>query len=323
MEQSMRDCPLCGMMYARLTTVAQDVKRIDCERCGSFAVTDEFLDDVGAHLPKLATRDQSLPARVAYSLHLKSRGHDHIPLLSIDDLENSSEAPYRPSLDEQADNLIRLVCDRAEHYGNPARINPRSDLFRIGATSASTVGFVAHELVNRKLLLDATAPPISDPTSTDTRSLLPTFGGWDLFDNIVRRGGSGSRAFLAMPFNRSDLDGVWLPRLREAVDQTGFKLMRVDDEPKPGIIDVRMRQEIRDARFVIVDLTYSNLGAYWEAGFAEGLGKPVVYTCREADQSNIHFDTAHLQRIIWSPENLHRAQEQLIAMIRLSVPGAR
>jgi len=33
----------------------------------------------------------------------------------------------------------------------------------------------------------------------------------------------------------------------------------------------RMRLEIRRSRFAVVDLTHGNRGAYWEAGFAEGL----------------------------------------------------
>ena len=42
-----------------------------------------------------------------------------------------------------------------------------------------------------------------------------------------------------------------------------------------------MVTSIRDAKFVIVDLTHDNHGAYWEAGYAEGLGKPVIYVCKK------------------------------------------
>ena len=57
--------------------------------------------------------------------------------------------------------------------------------------------------------------------------------------------------------------------------------------PKAGLIDDRLRVEIRTSRFLIADLTHENAGAYWEAGFAEGLGKPVIYTCEKSK-----FDTA-------------------------------
>jgi len=48
---------------------------------------------------------------------------------------------------------------------------------------------------------------------------------------------------------------------------------------------------IRTARFVIADLTHDNNGAYFEAGFAEGLGLPVIYTCEAGkfDAKKTHF----------------------------------
>jgi nucleoside 2-deoxyribosyltransferase len=49
---------------------------------------------------------------------------------------------------------------------------------------------------------------------------------------------------------------------------------------------------------VAADLSDDNAGAYWEAGFAEGLGKPVIYICREG--VNTHFDTDHRRTVRWS-----------------------
>ena len=51
-------------------------------------------------------------------------------------------------------------------------------------------------------------------------------------------------------------------------------------------------------------------GAYWEAGFGEGLGLPVIYTCEISKwaESKTHFDTNHLVTIIWDPGDLQKAQ---------------
>ena len=82
---------------------------------------------------------------------------------------------------------------------------------------------------------------------------------------------------------------------RKAVRQAGFELIRLDDSPPAGLIDDRLRVEIQSSDFLIADLTHDNLGAYWEVGYAEGLGKPVVYTCEKTkfDQEETHFDTNH------------------------------
>jgi len=46
-----------------------------------------------------------------------------------------------------------------------------------------------------------------------------------------------------------------------------------------------MRVEIRSAKFLVADLTDENRGAYWEAGFGEGLGKKVYYTCEASNST--------------------------------------
>jgi nucleoside 2-deoxyribosyltransferase len=66
--------------------------------------------------------------------------------------------------------------------------------------------------------------------------------------------------------------------------------------------------EIRMCRFLIADLTCGNQGAYWEAGYAEGLGKPVIYTCNKSyfDKEGTHFDTNHHQTVLWDPARLEQ-----------------
>jgi nucleoside 2-deoxyribosyltransferase len=79
---------------------------------------------------------------------------------------------------------------------------------------------------------------------------------------------------------------------------------------------------LRVSRFIIADLTHRNPGAYWESGYVEGLGRPVIYTCRrkEWDQEKTHFDTNHLRTIIWSPDDLNEAANKLTTMIRATLP---
>ena len=108
----------------------------------------------------------------------------------------------------------------------------------------------------------------------------------------------------------------------EIKSRTGMHLERVDDNPEAGIIDNRMRRLIQDAAFVIADLTHGNNGAYWEAGYAEGLGKPVIYLCEESafNERKLHFDVNHSMTVMWSVEDPNKAVEQLAATILNSLP---
>ena len=91
---------------------------------------------------------------------------------------------------------------------------------------------------------------------------------------------------------------------------------------RQGIIDNIMRVQIRAAKFVIADiLTHDNRGAYWEAGYAEGLGKPVIYICEKGkfDKEKTHFDTNHCTTVPWSRGDDEGFRQQLTATLRRSL----
>lgn len=56
--------------------------------------------------------------------------------------------------------------------------------------------------------------------------------------------------------------------------------------------------------------------------YAEGLGKPVIYTCEKEkfEEQKTHFDTNHHLTIIWDDENPEEAAEELKATIRATLP---
>ena len=116
--------------------------------------------------------------------------------------------------------------------------------------------------------------------------------------------------------------------MRPAVKAAGFDLRTTNDDHKTaGSIDNRMRVELRTSRFVVCDLTHGNRGAYWEAGFAEGLGRPVFYLCRadvlkdRQHPDHPHFDTAHQLIIGWDPAAPAEGMAELKAVIRATLPA--
>jgi nucleoside 2-deoxyribosyltransferase len=82
-----------------------------------------------------------------------------------------------------------------------------------------------------------------------------------------------------------------------------------------------MAVEIRTARFIIAELSHHNNGAYWEAGFARGLGKPVIYMYnRTIGSSPIpHFDVGSDHIIFWEQDKPEKAAEELKAVIRATL----
>lgn len=61
-----------------------------------------------------------------------------------------------------------------------------------------------------------------------------------------------------------------------------------------------MLKHIRDSKFVVVDLTHQNNGAYFEEGYAMGIGKQVIQLCKTG--VTLHFDIAQKNTIMWESE---------------------
>ena len=78
-----------------------------------------------------------------------------------------------------------------------------------------------------------------------------------------------------------DLKPIWEGPIYKAIKKAGYKPYRVDAEPHSDRIDVKIISEIKNSRFVVADITEQKRGVYFEAGFALGLGLPVIMVCQK------------------------------------------
>jgi hypothetical protein len=148
-----------------------------------------------------------------------------------------------------------------------------------------------------------------------------TMPGWAVYEAEKKGQIAGRYGFMAMQFDDPDLQPIFKdiikPRVKGA---TGYDVVEVREKSRAGVIDNIIREEIRNAAFVLADLSHGNNGAYWEAGYAEGLGKPVIYLCEQNafDKTKTHFDTNHCTTVMWSKGEEDLFADQLIATIQRS-----
>jgi hypothetical protein len=128
--------------------------------------------------------------------------------------------------------------------------------------------------------------------------LTLTPAGWEELQTRSRV--DSMQVFVAMAFAelmKKTYAGAILPAVR---DDCGYECKRIDAKEFNGTIMDEVKAEIRQSRFVIADVTHKRNGVYHEAGFADGLGVPVIWTCDERDKGDIHFDAQHLNVILWT-----------------------
>jgi hypothetical protein len=148
-----------------------------------------------------------------------------------------------------------------------------------------------------------------------------TFRGWARFEDLRTARVESNVAFMAMGYSNPDAAQAF-SQFRLALSDLGIDLRRLDTKPRSGVIDLRMRVDLRAAKFAIVDLTDEDRGAYWEAGFAEGCGKKVYYLCEATkfDTVRTHFDTEHLFTVKWDLTSMNKALDELTAAIQNDFP---
>lgn len=310
----MTECPVCNSMLKEY--VARE-GRIACPRCGPYSLSTEAQEDLASHLG----RRENSRALLSHALyHMTKR--EQWALVTTELLQNILDSTELPRPQEQLENLILWLGEAQPNMG--ATIDPEVDaIAAVGVVDNSSLGFLVSQATDAGLLKGVVVSYVG-ANHCDIHSLQLTLAGWQLFEDL-QRGKSTSRiAFMAMQFGNEELDRIYKDHFKIGVAATGFDLKRVDEGQPAGLIDDRLRVEIRQSRFLIADLTHQNRGAYWEAGYAEGLGKPVIYTCRkdvfEDKAKGTHFDTNHHLTVSWEHDKLKDAVERLKATIRATLP---
>lgn len=321
----MNICPICIDNYSKLRSSSDNDRKfiIDCEICGRYAIEreawEDFLDPQTGRGHKLS---DVCRARLSHRILIANQNISrHVTTVTSDMVEDFiSDGCPGPTQAEQAKNLIRYIGDVINEDGMTIGELPTNIFSIIGSPSPHLAVVLAGDLIHRGSITGNKGQFIGGVAYVDEVGL--TLDGWEIYEAEKQGKFSGSFGFLAMQFGDSELEKfvkeVIKPTIKVGLD---FDLVDMRDIARAGVIDNIMRAQIRDSAFVIVDLTHDNSGAYWEAGYAEGLGKPVIYICERSkfDEAQTHFDTNHCTTVIWSIDEPDHFKSELVATIRRSL----
>jgi hypothetical protein len=277
---------------------------VDCARCGDFQISHIIADELG-----LPFSDPKQRALASYMVR-KMQASNPRPKLS-GEFFASLRGRTLPTPAEASDNLLIWMAEKADgRPGAQITVAPRDPglLASIGAVEPEDIAWIAGSLHSQGLFKGTFASVILGNLTAE---------GWRRFEDLKRAQVSSNFAFFARKFDNAELDQVFDKCLRDAVAQTGYELRTATQ--RAGLVDAVIEDEIRRCRFLIADLSDGNAGAYWEAGFAEGLGKRVIYICKA--NCEVHFDTDHRHTVRWDLSDLARTVTQLKPVIRNTLLG--
>lgn len=110
--------------------------------------------------------------------------------------------------------------------------------------------------------------------------------------------------------------------IEKALQRFDCVAIRIDKQQHLGDLVTRIKSEIQRARFIVADLTDERPSCYFEVGYAEALGRPIIHVAsRESvmqpgTNTAIHFD-------IHSNVRFFTNHEQLAEEVSAAVEGNR
>lgn len=127
--------------------------------------------------------------------------------------------------------------------------------------------------------------------------------------NLSENKGTG---FIAMSFN-SEIQELCDIRksFKKAIEAAGYTPIVADEIQSNNYITYDIIEAIDNCAFLVADTTYRNYGVYYEAGYANGQNKQVIFCCEESkfDNKNVHFDVIQRRHILW------KSYEDLVAQL--------
>jgi hypothetical protein len=262
-----------------------------CPRCGAYAFSESVYLDV---FIRQAGRDAFLLC--ATRQHWELTGQ----VLVLD--QNADELAKAHSHTRVADNVERLLAFIGIRVRRPSEsvvIKQHLDFPVIDAETPGDLAVYLAWLVEQGLIVD------SGRAGIHTVNL--TLKGWDRLQPSTQIGGSPGTCFIAMWFDPSMNEAYELGILPAIEIDCGFKALRVDRKEHNNQITDEIMAGIRSAHFMVAEFTGHRAGVYYDAGFARGLGREVIYCCREDSFKERHFDTSVINHVVWTaPADLRK-----------------
>jgi len=266
------------------------VKTYECPKCGQYELPGSGSWDT-VEIP-----NQQVPIS-AWIRQQNAMGA--VPFITLETLRRVRRIPI-PNLRDRANLVLVALVKKYPRFNDGFVISTLCDDLVLQAVTYSAdqrdLNDLFAVLQNHDGFIERRATG-SPPHALTVKGLLAA-------DQLQTINAASSQGFVAMSFDPG-LVAAWTNGFEPAIRAAGYTPLRIDAKEYIGGISDEIMAEIRRSRFVVADYTQQKNGAYFEAGFALGLGLTVIPTCRADEIDRLHFDIRHLNTLAWTKPEDH------------------
>ena len=330
-------CHFCGFDFSNTPMMSRTFSHTEynCPICGPVKLTEEVAEAFEAdQFSETSIKIISCVLRNEY----ERRGNKP-PDSPLDlDYLHRVVAQYIPLTPlEKLNNALRMVNRLSQKVGEFVELNLSHNYPLFHCFDADELNSVLHFLKSQEFV------SLGTYKHGKTIKILPK--GYERLQQIQQKRHDSTTCFVAMWFT-PEMQEVFDQAVKPAIEfteegqtESRFTAIKIDNVEHINDINDEIIANIRRSRFMVCDLTGYRGGVYFEAGFAYGLGLPVIYTCRKdwssedklkdnagnvvetlkdssgrdirVKKEGVHFDLAHRNRIEWEEDKLDELREKL------------
>jgi len=327
-------CFFCSLPAERQLGLSGNLIFYTCPACGRYQVNEFSVSGLDKNI---------FTSFLYYNSHLPMKTNERI-YCDIDEsrhfLETEKEYPgcrrvtpedaaswYPQNFSEKIDMILLGLAQLSEYSGAPIKLSVGQTVSMFFVNRYAKKGktpwgneeakfnmevqlqFVLKYMEEQKLIQNAGWIG----NNKDIR-LLPN--GIQRIDELQKNQSSSRQVFIAMSF--ADEMKELREAVRQGIEKAGYTPRIMDEIEHNKQIVPEMLYEIRQSKFVVAELTGHNNGAYYEAGYAAGLGKEVIHICNEETfGKDGHFDVKQKASVLW--KNIADVPELLCKRIEATI----
>lgn len=307
-------CPLCGTPLKRALAGGGGGPHFDCDNCGRYGVSDFHVDENGC--PNF---DDETKTRLKHLLN-ENRVRKGGPVFlssSTGGIAAKGEAIVSVTefLGRYPRNPLEFFDRALENLSLPLK-HP-TEVFQIYVPTYYSMlcdQTQGQQMTQQLMDLGYVANTV---TGSGYGGFMITAKGWQRISELKQPGRDSKQAFVAMSFapeHAPFFDGGIKPAIETDPNMKAYRIDRADHNNR---IDDQIIAEIRRSRYLVSDFTAHRQGVYFEAGFALGLGLPVIWCVHRDNLKDAHFDTRQYNHITYA--TVEELRDRLLNRIRATI----
>ncbi len=306
-------CPICGDNNSILQR-EDNYTFCGCIMCGNFFIEESILDNLQNceySIKKLKTylfynKSNMRPFLIEPKKYAKvvNDSWKHIYNLTPEIVENW----YPKTFAEKIDKILLRFNKKTQYIGEKLEYNYLDllDTFMIDYEGIDVHNLVPNkykeqiyyfsEFLRESGYMTVIVPATINGTKWSNKITFRfTPKGLARVEDLQKSQTNNKNVFVSMAFNTNTIETR--NAIRQGIIDAGFSPEFIDEIIHNHQIVPEMLRLIRECRFLILDITDPNFGAYYEAGYAAGLDKEVIVCCKKEVFEKKVFQCEYLDKV--------------------------